>query len=86
LIYPAFQLQLTDGDNRGLPKTVEATQGLAILENSLGPGALAPQQVVVDTGRSGGAYTAKALGQQTELASLVGGDPGVTSTNSPQLG
>src|SRR4051794_11741681 len=84
LIYPATQLQLTGGDNRGMPTTVEATQGLAILENSLGPGTLAPQQIVVDTGRPGGAYTAKALRDQQNLASLVGGDQEVTNLDSPQ--
>jgi anti-anti-sigma factor len=84
LIYPATQLQLTGGDNRGVPKTTEATAGLAILERSLGPGTLAPQQIVVDTGKPGGAYTAKALEQQQDLAARVGGDPEVTSVNSPQ--
>src|SRR3954453_16176915 len=84
LIYPATQLELTGGDNRGVPKVVESTQGLAILEDSLGPGTLAPNQVVVDTGRAGGAYTAKALNDMTELASRVGGDEEVTTTDSPQ--
>src|SRR4051812_47564911 len=84
LIYPALQLHLTGGDNRGMPKIVEATQGLAILEKSLGPGTLAPQQVVVDSGRRGGAYTARALNQMSELASRIGGDQEVATVNSPQ--
>jgi RND superfamily putative drug exporter len=84
LIYPATQLELTGGDNRGMPQVVEATQGLAILEKSLGPGTLAPQQVVVDTGKAGGAYSAKALDEQQNLAGLIGGDQEVTTLDSPQ--
>jgi len=84
LIYPATQLELTGGDNRGVPKTVEATKGLAILERSLGPGTLAPNQIVVDTGKPGGAYTAAALDQQQNLAASIGGDEEVTTVNSPQ--
>src|SRR3954469_12251501 len=37
LIVPAFQLHLTGGDNRGVPLTTQATQGLALLEKTLGP-------------------------------------------------
>src|SRR5919202_620714 len=52
---PAWGLHLTGGDNRGVPLTTEATRGLHVLETTLGPGALAPHQIVVDTGRPGGA-------------------------------
>src|SRR3954452_19005880 len=60
LALPATQLALTGGDNRGIPLTTESTRGLHVLESTLGPGALAPHQVVVDTGRAGGA-TARAI-------------------------
>ena len=43
LAIPALQLHLTSGDNRGVPLTTESTKGLALLEETLGPGALAPQ-------------------------------------------
>jgi RND superfamily putative drug exporter len=74
LIIPAAQLQLTGGDNRGVPKTTEATKGLAIMERTLGPGSLSPNEVVVDTGRPGGAFSAKALEAQTALAYYMRAD------------
>src|SRR3954453_1024319 len=49
LALPALSLALTAGDNRGYPLTTEATRGLHVLETTLGPGALAPHQIVVDT-------------------------------------
>ena len=52
---PALQLKLTGGDNRGVPGGTNATDGLLVLERTLGPGALAPNQIVVDTGSPGGA-------------------------------
>src|SRR5262249_49186000 len=55
LALAATGLHLTGGDNRGIPITTEAARGLKILEDTLGPGALAPQQILIDTGRPGGA-------------------------------
>ena len=74
LIIPAFQLHLTGGDNRGIPKTTEATKGLALLERTLGPGSLAPNQIVVDTGAAGGAFTPAAVTQQQKLAAALRAD------------
>jgi RND superfamily putative drug exporter len=64
LIIPATELKLTGGDNRGIPKTTQATRGLALLERTLGPGSLAPNQIVVDSGRPGGAFTPDAANAQ----------------------
>jgi uncharacterized membrane protein YdfJ with MMPL/SSD domain len=75
LIIPAFQLHLTGGDNRGVPKTTEATKGLAILERTLGPGSLAPNQIVVDTQRPRGAFTPAAQAAQRKLVVSLRGDP-----------
>jgi RND superfamily putative drug exporter len=49
-------MNLTGGDNRGIPQTRESTKGLGLLERTIGPGALAPNQIVIDTGRPGGAF------------------------------
>jgi RND superfamily putative drug exporter len=54
---PALQLKVTAGDNRGYPSGTPATDGLFILERTLGPGSLAPNQIVIDTGRAGGALS-----------------------------
>ncbi len=68
------QLHLTSGDNRGVPKTTESTKGLALLEETLGPGALAPNQVVVDTGRPGGAFSPSSIAAQRRLTVALRGD------------
>src|SRR5262245_18953632 len=77
LAYPATQLELTGGDNRGVPKTTEATKGLALLESTLGAGSLVPNQVVVDTGRADGAWSADSVDSQRTLAASLRADPEV---------
>jgi len=67
LAIPAFSLHLTGGDNRGVPLTTESTKGLHVLETTLGAGALAPHQIVVDTHRPGGAYSAPVVAAQRRL-------------------
>jgi RND superfamily putative drug exporter len=75
--FPATQLKLTGGDNRGIPLTTEASKGLALLEDTLGPGSLAPNQVVIDTGRPNGAWTAQSIEAQGRLVASLGKDPEV---------
>jgi RND superfamily putative drug exporter len=75
LAIPAFQLHLTGGDNRGTPKTTEATQGLAILERTLGPGALAPNQVAIDTHRPDGATAPAIVAAERRLVAQLRADP-----------
>jgi RND superfamily putative drug exporter len=73
----ATQLHLTGGDNRGIPLTTEATRGLGVLERTLGPGALAPNQVVVDTGRPNGPWTRQSIDAQRKLVRDLRADPEV---------
>lgn len=77
LALAATGLQLTGGDNRGVPLTTEATRGLSVLERTLGPGALAPHQIVVDTHRPGGANDPAIVAAQRRLAALLARDPEV---------
>jgi RND superfamily putative drug exporter len=77
LAYPATKLEVTGGDNRGVPLTTESTKGLKLLEDTLGAGALAPHQVVVDTGRKNGAWSAKTMEAQRNLVSELQTDPEV---------
>jgi RND superfamily putative drug exporter len=74
LAFPALDLKLTGGDNRGIPLTTESTKGLALLQTTIGPGALAPQQIVVDTGRHGGALTDAVRAAQTRLVAALRAD------------
>jgi RND superfamily putative drug exporter len=74
LVAQAFRIDLTSGDNRGTPKTTEATKGLALLDRTLGPGALQPNILAVDTGRTDGAYSPQTLAAQRRLAASLRGD------------
>jgi RND superfamily putative drug exporter len=67
LAIPALQLHLTSGDNRGIPLTTQSTRGLKLLEDTLGPGALAPNQIAIDTGRPGGALAPATLAAERRL-------------------
>ena len=42
------------GSNEGIPKSLEAVQGLDVLAEAVGAGATAPTAIVIDTGRAGG--------------------------------
>jgi uncharacterized membrane protein YdfJ with MMPL/SSD domain len=77
LALSATGLHLTGGDNRGVPLTTEATRGLAILERTLGPGALAPQQVVIDTRRPGGVTDPAVVAAEQRLVAQLRRDPEV---------
>jgi uncharacterized membrane protein YdfJ with MMPL/SSD domain len=52
---PVFALQLTPGSASGIPQHPQAVHGFDILKDAVGAGALSPTQIVVDSGRPGGA-------------------------------
>jgi RND superfamily putative drug exporter len=84
---PATGLKLTGGDNRGLPGGTEATDGLFVLEQTLGPGTLAPNQILVDTGRPGGALAPDIVAAEKRLVAELRADKAVepTSVQAPAL-
>jgi uncharacterized membrane protein YdfJ with MMPL/SSD domain len=75
LALPALGLALTGGDNRGVPLTTESTRGLHVLQTTLGPGALAPHQLVVDTHRPGGASDPAIVAAQERFVAELRRDP-----------
>ena len=75
LAVPALGLNLTGGDNRGAPLTTEATKGLHVLETTLGPGALAPHQIVVDTHKPGGVDDPAVVAAERRLIVELRRDP-----------
>jgi uncharacterized membrane protein YdfJ with MMPL/SSD domain len=77
---PAIGLHLTAGDNRGIPAGTNATDGLLVLERTLGPGALAPNQIVVDTGRPGGALAPDVRVAQLRMARLLRSDHAIDAS------
>ena len=66
---PVAWLQLTPGATAGIPQSPQSVQGLNILQAALGPGAIAPAQVLVDGGRAGGV---RAPAVQAAILRLVG--------------
>ncbi len=87
LALPALGLHLTSGDNRGIPLTKESTRGFALLRSTLGPGALAPNQVVIDTGSPNGAYAPQVIAAENRLVAELRRDPEVKPATilSPSL-
>ena len=75
LALAATDLHLTAGDNRGIPITTEAARGLKIMESTLGPGSLAPQQVVIDTHRPRGVDDPAVVAAQRRLVAELRRDP-----------
>src|SRR5205814_4715077 len=66
---PVFALQLTPGAaGSGVPRSPESIQGFDLLRGTVGPGAVAPAQVVVDTGTDRGALQQPV---QAALARLI---------------
>jgi uncharacterized membrane protein YdfJ with MMPL/SSD domain len=76
---PALGLALTGGDNRGVPLTTESTRGLHVLQTTLGPGALAPHQIVVDTRRAGGGTDPAVRAAEARLVARLRRDPEVVA-------
>jgi RND superfamily putative drug exporter len=47
---PAFFIQVTPGSTFGIPRTSQSVRGFDLLREAVGPGAVAPSQVLVDAG------------------------------------
>ncbi|OFW74041.1 MAG: hypothetical protein A2Y55_11445 [Actinobacteria bacterium RBG_16_68_12] len=55
LAMPFLTLELGPGSNTGIPESLEGVRGLRVISAAVGEGALAPTEIVIDTGREGGA-------------------------------
>jgi putative drug exporter of the RND superfamily len=76
---PVAWLQLTPGATAGIPQSPQSVRGLKVLEAALGPGAIAPAQVLVDSGRPGGVQDPAIQAAIARLVSEVGRDPEVSA-------
>jgi uncharacterized membrane protein YdfJ with MMPL/SSD domain len=74
---PTLFLHLGPGLLASLPRSTEATRGLATLSDAFGPGALAPTQVVVDAGAAGGALRPDVHAAVERLTDALFQDPEV---------
>jgi RND superfamily putative drug exporter len=75
---PVTALDLGPGSNEGVPQKLEAVKGLDVLTAAVGEGALAPTEVVIDTGRAGGANAADVRAAKERLATLIRTDREIT--------
>jgi RND superfamily putative drug exporter len=77
---PVAWLQLTPGATAGIPQHPQSVRGLGVLERVLGPGAVAPAQVLVDTGRPGGVARPGVRAALGRLVQAIQRDPEVAAT------
>jgi RND superfamily putative drug exporter len=88
LALPILALQLGPGSYaEGIPRDLEAVRGYDVLTEAVGAGAVAPSNIVVDTGRDGGANDPAIRSAVAELSRGLRADPEVASVRfdeSPQ--
>src|SRR5262245_3450708 len=78
---PLLALQLGPGSNKGIPQDLEAVRGLSILSSAVGEGALAPTEIVVDTGRAGGAADPRVQSATGRLIAALEADPEIAKVS-----
>ena len=74
---PVMALQLGPGSNQGIPQDLEAVEGNNVLTAAVGAGAVAPTDIVIDTGRPGGASAAETQAAKQRLIRELQRDPEV---------
>ncbi|HEX7311651.1 MAG TPA: MMPL family transporter [Gaiellaceae bacterium] len=74
---PVLALDLGPGSNQGIPQNLEAVKGNNVLTAAVGAGAVAPTDIVIDTGRPGGASTAETAAAKRRLIRALRRDPEV---------
>jgi len=65
-----FWLQLTPASVTAIPQDIQATRALTLVSARVGPGAITPIQIIVDTGHNHGAASGAASRQQFALAKM----------------
>jgi uncharacterized membrane protein YdfJ with MMPL/SSD domain len=71
---PVFALHLTPGSAEGIPQFPQSVRGFNLLKHSIGPGAISPTQVVVDSGRAGGVRAPEVQAAIARLAASLRAD------------
>jgi uncharacterized membrane protein YdfJ with MMPL/SSD domain len=72
---PVYALQLTPGSAEGIPRHPQSVHGFDVLRAAVGPGAIAPTQVLVDAGTAGGARTSAVQAAVGRLVERIRRDP-----------
>ena len=79
LASPVFALELGPGSNKGIPQDLEGVQGLNVISDAVGEGALAPTAIVGNTGRPGVVASTAARAAIGELITRLRQDPEVAA-------
>jgi RND superfamily putative drug exporter len=79
LTLPVLALQLGPGSNEGIPRDLEAVRGYDVLTEAVGAGAVAPTNIVIDTGRAGGADSPVVVSALRTLEQGLSRDPQVAA-------
>jgi RND superfamily putative drug exporter len=79
LTLPLLSLQLGPGSNEGIPRDLEAVRGYDVLTDAVGAGAVAPTNIVVDTGKAGGAREPGIAAALENLSRRLRADPEVSA-------
>jgi len=79
LATPMLSLELGPGSNDGVPQNLEGVQGLNIVSQAVGDGALSPTAIVVDTGRPGGARDPQVATAVERLQAALEADPEIAA-------
>jgi uncharacterized membrane protein YdfJ with MMPL/SSD domain len=74
---PVYDLQLTPGSAQGIPQTPQSVRGLNVLRKAVGPGALSPTQIVIDTGTPGAVRSPAVRSAVRRLRAELRSDPEV---------
>ena len=82
LAAPAAALRLTPGSISGIPTFPQSVHGFGLLTRAVGAGTVSPTQVVVDTGRRGGAASPRVQAAVRRLAGELRGDPEVVTVRT----
>ena len=77
---PLTQLELSPGSEAGFPQRMESIKGLEVLKREIGEGAMAPVELVIDTGRKGGARNADVQSAMQKLLDDIDRDKQVAAT------
>jgi uncharacterized membrane protein YdfJ with MMPL/SSD domain len=71
---PLLSIELGPGSNQGVPQNLEAVQGLNVLTDAVGEGAIAPTDIVIDTKRAGGVREPEVRAAMERLLGQLRGD------------
>ena len=78
--FPLHDLELGPGTYKGIPQDLESTIGLNVLSEAAGEGVIAPTEIIIDTGKSGGTRDPKVVDAAERLRDGVAADSEVRST------